>query len=70
MINYLVANRLLGRGRPSAPYWEAAGIAAVALLLALATIYGVIGSAAAPASGSETDEDQLPTEVGAPGPPL
>ena len=34
MINYSVANLLLARVGPSAPYWEAAAVAAVALLLA------------------------------------
>ena len=34
MINYSVANLLLVRVGPSAPYWEAAAVAAVALLLA------------------------------------
>lgn len=35
MTNYLVANELLARGDPAAPYWEGAGIAVVALLLAV-----------------------------------
>ena len=35
MANYVVANLLLVRGGPAAPFWEAAAISAVALLLAL-----------------------------------
>lgn len=35
MVNYLAANRLLGRYGPAAPFWEGAAVAAVALLLAL-----------------------------------
>src|SRR5581483_7374645 len=38
MLNYEVANVLLRRGGPSAPYWEAAAVAAVALGLALMTV--------------------------------
>jgi DHA1 family tetracycline resistance protein-like MFS transporter len=38
MLNYEAANVLLRRGGPSAPYWEAAAIEAVALGLALATV--------------------------------
>ena len=34
MINYSIANLLLVRFGPSAPYWEAAAVAAIALLLA------------------------------------
>jgi len=34
MINYLFANLLLARVGSSAPYWEAAAVAAIALLLA------------------------------------
>jgi DHA1 family tetracycline resistance protein-like MFS transporter len=58
MINYVVANRLLGQGSPSTPFWEAAGIAAVALMLACWSIYGVIGPhvATAPELWSEGDE--------------
>lgn len=43
-INYLVANRLLGHAGPSAPFWEGAGIAAVALVLAVVLIFGRIGT--------------------------
>ncbi len=43
MINYVVANRLLGQAGPSAPFWEAAGIGVVALLLALWVLFGVLG---------------------------
>ncbi|SIO58676.1 MFS transporter, DHA1 family, tetracycline resistance protein [Singulisphaera sp. GP187] len=35
MANYVVANLLLARSGPAAPFWEAAAISAVALLLAL-----------------------------------
>ncbi len=35
MINYLIGNLLLKSGGPSAPFWEAAAIAAAALALAL-----------------------------------
>ncbi len=38
MINYLIANRLLGRLGSAAPYWEGAGIAALALLLAVVAV--------------------------------
>jgi DHA1 family tetracycline resistance protein-like MFS transporter len=42
-INYVVANRLLGQLGPSAPFWEGAGIAGVAWVLALVLIFGVMG---------------------------
>jgi predicted MFS family arabinose efflux permease len=35
LVNYVAATRLLGLWGPSAPFWEASGIAVVALLLAL-----------------------------------
>jgi DHA1 family tetracycline resistance protein-like MFS transporter len=38
MLNYLVANLLLARSSPSAPFWEACAIAVGALLLALAVL--------------------------------
>jgi MFS transporter, DHA1 family, tetracycline resistance protein len=57
MVNYLVANRLLGRGTPSAPFWEAAAIAAVALALAAATIHGVLGPRAVAAPGTIAGEE-------------
>jgi MFS transporter, DHA1 family, tetracycline resistance protein len=38
MLNYEAANVLLRRGGPSAPYWEAAAVAIVALGLALMTV--------------------------------
>jgi DHA1 family tetracycline resistance protein-like MFS transporter len=38
MVNYTLANLLLVRAGPAAPYWEACSIAAVALLLALAAV--------------------------------
>lgn len=68
MINYLVANHLLALGLPSAPFWEAAGIAAVALLLAVVTIYGVLGPHAATAPESLRDGEECPAEVAAPRP--
>lgn len=43
LINYIVANRLLGQFGPSAPYWEGAAIAAVALGLALWLVVGLLG---------------------------
>jgi len=41
MVNYLAANYLLGFGHGSAPYWEAAGVMVIALVLAL----GFVGRA-------------------------
>lgn len=38
MANYVVANLMLARSGPAAPFWEAAAISAVALLLALTTV--------------------------------
>lgn len=38
MINYVAANRLLERRGSAAPYWEAAALAAVALVLGVATL--------------------------------
>ncbi len=38
MANYLLANLLFGRGNTAAPFWEAAGIAALALALAAVTL--------------------------------
>jgi DHA1 family tetracycline resistance protein-like MFS transporter len=35
MVNYVAANLLLARSGPAAPFWEAAGITALALILAL-----------------------------------
>lgn len=35
MVNYLVANVLLARADPSAPYWEGAAVASAALVIAL-----------------------------------
>ena len=44
MINYLIANLLLKSGGPSAPFWEAAAIAAIALMPAL-IVLGRMGGA-------------------------
>ncbi len=55
LINYIVANRLLEKRGPSAPYWEASGIALAALLLALWVIFGWIGLKREPAD-DETAE--------------
>ena len=44
MANYLVANALLGRVGASAPYWEGAGVAAIAGLLAAAVLGRGIGA--------------------------
>jgi DHA1 family tetracycline resistance protein-like MFS transporter len=41
MANYVLANLLFGRGNPSAPFWEAASIAVVALALAVVGLPGV-----------------------------
>jgi DHA1 family tetracycline resistance protein-like MFS transporter len=38
MVNYLLANWLLGRLGPASPFWEGAGVALLALLLSLAVI--------------------------------
>lgn len=57
MINYVVANRLLGQAGPSAPFWEGAAIAALALVLAIGTIVGVIGRV--PASRDEDEAELL-----------
>jgi MFS transporter, DHA1 family, tetracycline resistance protein len=38
MANYVLANLLFGRGNTAAPFWEAAGIAAVAIALAAVTL--------------------------------
>jgi DHA1 family tetracycline resistance protein-like MFS transporter len=43
MINYMLANSLLGRGGPSAPYWEGAGVAAIALGVACWTVFTFVG---------------------------
>jgi MFS transporter, DHA1 family, tetracycline resistance protein len=43
MINYLLANALLGRGGASAPYWEGAGVAAIALGVASWTVFTFVG---------------------------
>jgi DHA1 family tetracycline resistance protein-like MFS transporter len=56
-INYYAANRLLGDAGPSAPFWEGAALAAVALALAAAAILGRIGVAARP-----TTDDAAPAE--------
>lgn len=44
MVSYLVANELLARVSPSAPYWEAAAVALAALGLALVVVRRVVGS--------------------------
>ncbi|HEX8199435.1 MAG TPA: MFS transporter, partial [Isosphaeraceae bacterium] len=67
LINYLLANHLLGDNL-SAPFWEAAGIAALALLVAFWTIYGVIGPGSVTDRDAPPEGDQAPTEVGIPGP--
>jgi MFS transporter, DHA1 family, tetracycline resistance protein len=38
MTNYLIGNILIGRGHPSAPFWEGGAIALVALLMAIGTV--------------------------------
>jgi len=38
MANYVLANLLLGRGNPAAPFWEAAAITLLALILAAVTL--------------------------------
>lgn len=42
-VNYVVANRLLGRFGPAAPFWEGAVIATAALLLAAGVVVGLVG---------------------------
>ena len=55
MINYMVANLLLGSEGSSAPYWEAAFLALVALAVAWPVVVGV---------GPSTDHDAtLPSET-------
>jgi MFS transporter, DHA1 family, tetracycline resistance protein len=60
MVNYVVANRLLGRGDPSAPYWEAAAIAVAALVLASVVIFGWIGLD--PAAATRLTDEELVAE--------
>ncbi|MEO6811799.1 MAG: MFS transporter [Isosphaeraceae bacterium] len=57
MINYLVANRLLGQFGPAAPFWEGAIIATLSLALASALIFGLTGLNVRSAEGQ-------PDEVG------
>ena len=54
MVNYLAANRLLERAGPAAPYFEAAVIAGVALLLAGYVLTRWIGFGPVPRPGAVT----------------
>lgn len=58
MINYVVANLLLARSGPSAPFWEAAAIASLALLLAASVPRSAV------AADREEDWAADPSEVG------
>jgi DHA1 family tetracycline resistance protein-like MFS transporter len=62
MVNYLVANVLLARFGPAAPFWEAGGIAVVALGLALVVVQPLIGTRLETAVGG----DSRSAEVAAP----
>ena len=55
MTNYLIANLLFKSGGPSAPFWEAAAIAAVALMLALIVLGRMGGAEESWSLASSTD---------------
>jgi DHA1 family tetracycline resistance protein-like MFS transporter len=63
MINYSVANLILAKAGPAAPYWEACAISTVALLLALVVV-GPLDRDRVEADLGGTDA--LPTEAVAP----
>lgn len=65
LINYLVANRLLGQLGPGAPYWEGAAIAAVAFALALWLVVGKIGPSAGGAGPVDRAEGEFAIAEGA-----
>ena len=58
MVNYLVANALLARVGPSAPYWEASMIALVAVGMALVVARRVA------VKGMKVEAETLPESVG------
>ena len=62
MLNYLLANRLLGKSGPSAPYWEGAAVAALALGVALWVVFGYVGLA--PRSAEAEAEAVEPAPAG------
>jgi DHA1 family tetracycline resistance protein-like MFS transporter len=65
MINYVVANYLLGRGAPSSPYWEGAAIAVVAWALAAWVIFGWIGLDVGAGARRSAVDDGSPQPSGA-----
>jgi MFS transporter, DHA1 family, tetracycline resistance protein len=62
MANYLLANLLFGRGNTAAPFWEAAGIAVLALVLASFTLPDAarLASRVAPAD-RESEGEPVPS---------
>jgi MFS transporter, DHA1 family, tetracycline resistance protein len=59
MANYLLANLLFGRGNTTAPFWEAAGIAVLALALAAVTL-PVAGRLASRAGSADQESEGEP----------